>query len=224
MSYLLDALRKSEQERQQNVPNLHTPIQEWEAGEESESRSPWLIVIAALLAVICLLLALMLWRNQTVNDAAPVPVTAASSTPSSSASTTPAAMTPASGEQPIKVREKPSLPVRAGNRVVEKAPVVAASKPVPAKALAPEFVIDGPVPRAYELPRDLRSEMPPLTMNSHIYSTDAKSSFVMINGSSIEPGQTLTPDLKLLAITADGAVLEFRGTRFLLPAMSSFEP
>ncbi|QGX39416.1 general secretion pathway protein GspB [Permianibacter aggregans] len=223
MSYLLDALRKSEQERQQNVPNLHTPIQEWEAGEESESRSPWLIVIAALLAVICLLLALMLWRNQTVNDAAPVPVTAASSAPSASVSTTPAATTPNS-EQPIKVREKPSLPVRTGNRVVEKAPVVTANKPAPANASAPEFVIDGPVPRAYELPRDLRSEMPPLTMNSHIYSTDAKSSFVMINGSSIEPGQTLTPDLKLLAITADGAVLEFRGTRFLLPAMSSFEP
>ncbi|NQD36423.1 general secretion pathway protein GspB [Permianibacter sp. IMCC34836] len=79
-------------------------------------------------------------------------------------------------------------------------------------------------PSIHSLPLEIRQQLPILTMNSHIYASNARDSFVMINGSAFGPGQAIVAGLKLVAVVPEGAVLEFKGHRFLLPALASFSP
>ncbi len=64
MSYLLDALRKSEQERQQKtpVPGLQSSAVEWENSDDGRSRSPWLLVAVVAIVLNTVLLAVLVWR------------------------------------------------------------------------------------------------------------------------------------------------------------------
>lgn len=74
------------------------------------------------------------------------------------------------------------------------------------------------LPDIYQLPYATRKELPKLNLTMHVYSPIAEERFIVLNGKrytvqSPAPG----PELSLLDIVADGAVLEFRGQRFLLP-------
>lgn len=253
MSYLLEALRKSEQERQQQVPNLSTATTEWEDADAEPERSPWLMLIVAMLTIICLLLVFLVWKASTQNrpnvvEDRPLVNTNvnASETHSNETMNSPntSSMKKESGvntnssvsKPVIAVREKPTLTVRTGNaaQIEVKIPTsrsaqshaLATSSQRGAEIISPTraAVPQEQIKKAYDLDDTIRAQLPPMNMNSHIYSTDANASFVIINGGSLSVGQELAPGLSLVAITPDGAVLNFRGERFLLPSMSNFNP
>lgn len=95
--------------------------------------------------------------------------------------------------------------------------------PAPSVAMAdPQLVApakpEEQLPDIYQLPYATRKELPKLNLTMHVYSPVAEERFIVLNGKrytlqSPAPG----PELSLLDIVADGAVLEFRGQRFLLP-------
>lgn len=94
------------------------------------------------------------------------------------------------------------------------APSVAMAEPLVAAPAKPEEKL----PDVYQLPYATRKELPKLNLSMHVYSPIAEERFIVLNGKrytlqSPAPG----PELSLLDIVADGAVLEFRGQRFLLP-------
>ena len=241
MSYLLEALRKSEQERQQQVPSLNTATHEWDDEEPSVStRSPWLMIIAVLLTFICAMLAALVWnaderivRPQNIASTEVIPSAVLPKNDTSLAvksSDATSAAPSASGARLIAVREKPSLSVRQGQAAIANAdnatPITQSTARNQAEIISPtqKAVVKAPVKRIYDMDDVLRSQLPPMNMNSHIYSTDAKASFVMINNAIINVGQELAPGVRLETITPDGAVLSFQGEKFLFPAMTSFEP
>ncbi len=94
------------------------------------------------------------------------------------------------------------------------APSVAMADPQAVAPAKPEEQL----PDVYQLPYATRKELPKLNLTMHVYSPIAEERFIVLNGKrytlqSPAPG----PELSLLDIVADGAVLEFRGQRFLLP-------
>lgn len=95
--------------------------------------------------------------------------------------------------------------------------IATAAAPPSADPARPEEVL----PTIYQLPYTTRKDLPKLELSMHVYSPVPAERFVVLNGKrfmldSPAPG----PELTLVDIVTDGAVLEFRGQRFLLPRQS----
>ncbi len=137
---------------------------------------------------------------------------------------------------PAAPAPEPVMPPAAPT-VAALAPPLAAPDPMPAAiAPPPSFDPKNELPMTppaavtqpqegmlvvHQLPYALRKELPKLELSMHVYSPVAEERFIVLNGkrfnlSSPAPG----PELNLVDIVDDGAVLEFRGQRFLLPRVS----
>ncbi len=120
-----------------------------------------------------------------------------------------AAPAPALAEQPAPLQPPSIQPPPA---VVDHGPSGPTTTEVaPSK---PEEVL----PVMFQLPYATRKDLPKLELSMHVFSPEPAERFIVLNGKryTLEtpaPG----PELTLLDIVADGAVLEFRGQRFLLP-------
>ncbi|WP_058555105.1 general secretion pathway protein GspB [Thiohalocapsa sp. ML1] len=74
------------------------------------------------------------------------------------------------------------------------------------------------VQRAEPLPAgpslDLRSRLPPISMNVHVYNADPSRRFVYINGRKLTEQEKSREGIRLERVVADGAVLSFEGEEF----------
>lgn len=217
MSFILDALRKSEIERQrQHGPN----IAEF-AGARSDGRPPWaLAVIGALLAINVGVILFFLFRDA---KEAPAPAPGDSSAAASPAPV-PAAAPPAAA--PVATVEPPVSPAP-GTTQQQLAEAIG---PLPPGASDPTLVQEPPAatpsvtyenapPAAGALPTQAAQGMPELSMDLHIYSADRNKRAVFINGRRYAEGATLAEGAIVEEITPEGAVLNYRGHRFLLPRL-----
>ena len=68
--------------------------------------------------------------------------------------------------------------------------------------------------RQAELPEEIRRDLPKLVIGGSSYSGDAASRMVMINGQVFHEGDRLAPDLVLERIRHKSAVLAFKGWRY----------
>ncbi len=213
MSYILDALRKADQERRRGgVPTLSSAT----ATALAVERHAWLPY--GLLAVLLLGLGIAIgWRYPGHQE--PPPARASLTTPA------PAASPRALAGEPPKARAQtgsgqevaatastvPSLaPSIALPTAQQIAPPMAASAPPVVPKNAPEEKL---ISRA-ELPVAMQQELPPLSVALHAYSSQAKSRLVSIDGKVLREGDSLTPELKLEQITPEGMIFSFRGIRF----------
>jgi general secretion pathway protein B len=67
------------------------------------------------------------------------------------------------------------------------------------------------------LPSSLRQQLPTLTVGGSVYSDDATSRFIMLNGEVVKEGSQPAPGLVVERIEPRSAVLRFKGERFRLP-------
>jgi len=238
VSFILDALRKSEHERQRQAGPA---IAEMPIARPASRLPAALGVIGALLAVnLAVLLYFMLrqdapevQRVETVPAAAtqpaataPAPLPVASAVPPAQTGTAlvpaPAAreLQPltdvATQEGPLSPQQEPPaapdpslLPAPPAPRA---APTVA-DRAQPAAANAGE----GNVPRLDMLPAEATAGLPALNLDLHIYASSPAQRAVFINGRRYREGESLPEGVEVLEITPDGAVLGHRGQRFLLP-------
>lgn len=65
-----------------------------------------------------------------------------------------------------------------------------------------------------ELPLAIRQEIPAMTIQLHAYSSQAKNRLVSINSRMLHEGEFLVQDLKLEQITPDGMIFSYKGYRF----------
>jgi general secretion pathway protein B len=61
-----------------------------------------------------------------------------------------------------------------------------------------------------------RGGVPPLHLHLHVYANDPQQRFVFINSRKYREGDTLAEGPVVEQITTEGAVLNFRGSRFRL--------
>ena len=72
-------------------------------------------------------------------------------------------------------------------------------------------------PLYYELPFNVRKDLPALTVSMHVYAAVPAQRFVVVDGERKVEGETIKEGLTLREIRADGIVLEFRGQKFFYP-------
>ena len=73
-----------------------------------------------------------------------------------------------------------------------------------------------PLPLAM-LPPQATAGLPQLTLELHVYSPDPTQRAVFINGRRYLEGETTLEGADVVSISSEGAVMNYRGQRFLLP-------
>lgn len=204
MSLILDALRKSERTRQQSLtgrlgvadapPNVN------------RMAVPWSTLLGLVLVINAVVLAVLFWPRSE-RPAAEVATPAVVAAP-----------------QPYRPDVRP-LADEVGAPAAE-APAPAASQPVAPQSV-PQARQTGPViaqnssadiPTLDSLPADFRQSLPALHMDVHAYAAKAADRFVVINLQRYVIGDNLPAGPQVVDIVPQGVILEFHGTRFLLPA------
>jgi general secretion pathway protein B len=210
MSYILDALKKSDQERQQNNgPGLQT-IQR--PHRLDKRRFGFLPVIITSFCC-CLLFAASFWFYFYYQDPrlATVPTATIAATTIGPATIDPATETTALDTTTIDVPSSASA--------AEKNPSdsVAVIKPSTATTATPT-----PVVEFWQLPDPVQKAIPPLTFSFHVYSDNPERRTIIINKRRVKEGDTIESDLVLEEISQQGVVLQWQGQRFYINVVENW--
>jgi general secretion pathway protein B len=230
MSFILDALKKSEVERQrQSLPGLmDSPTVLRRRGLPL-----WAILLGALLAINIVVLILVLMRNgrpaaASVPERRADPVAAADRpAPAADDHFSPLSGTPVYAPE-IHVPAADQDP--SGTAPMPLAtPHVSAPTAVPRLLRRPDPVLvdqdakaddEEVLPSINELSLTGSQALPELHLDVHVYATRPADRFVYINMRKYHEGNTLQEGPVLEHIRRDGAVLNYQGVRFILPRQS----
>ena len=240
MSYILEALKKAQAERQLgNAPTIHAPAPSYaapRAGQGAQRRYLALGVGAVVIAVAVALLWPRLASEPPVRLAAvtpPVavpataPATAPVVTPAPPAVVTPApapVVQPAPAPAPAPVAEaRPARAKPAPVPVVSAPPAAPPSAqpspqqreatPVPA-SVAAQPVGDDQLRTLQQLPDTLQREIPKVAFGGYIYSPTPGESLLLVDKMLRREGEEVAPGLVLERLTPKAAVMNYRGTRY----------
>jgi general secretion pathway protein B len=237
MSFILDALKKSESDRQrQNGPALF----EVRVAPPRTRLPLWAIAIALLLVVNLGVALWMLLRHQShVTGPAEAPPAAAAASAPVLPGTTPLPVVAASA--PAAPGTAPPAPVPAAAAPPATAPAAPAAavaaadargapEPANAEDYAPaqEQSASGAgnhvrrgtasgVPLYQDLTTASGTQLPQLRLDLHVFAARPEDRFVLINMHKLREGDTLPEGVRVDSITPEGAVLSFNGSKFLLP-------
>jgi general secretion pathway protein B len=220
MSYILEALKKAQAERQLgNSPTLHAPtLQSAENAAPARFSKPMLWAVLGMAVVIGVLLVLV-WRP-SAPAVATLPVAAAPA-PVAAATAAPVAPTPL----PAPVAD---LPQSVANLARAAAPDQAAAQqttttaaaPSPAAAPAKPATVtasDEPVVNLRDLPEPIQRSIPPVTVGGYIYSKNPADRLLLIDKVLRHEGEEVAPGLLLEKLQPKEAVFNFKGYRYRVP-------
>ena len=221
MSYILDALKKSDQERQQGVsPNLNSihgsPTTATKLSTFQQHRAIWLIFGGTLLFLFCLGVFFFLYQqhltvSRLLEEAEPSPLTTELA---KRQATTLAQASDQSGES--EGISSPQVIIKEKQNVLRSV-VVNDPRPYPQGRFATESSVSS-VPLLQDLPAQLQAEIPSLEFAGHTYSEDPYQRMIIINGRILREGDMIAPDTYLTEITWEGVTIAFSGTRFRVKA------
>lgn len=204
MSFILDALKKSETERQQQGDAEFSTVP---TSSPKPGAMRWLWLLGLLLAVnLIVLMGILLRRDAPPSiPATPVSVQA----PEAIVSTPAEDPTRSFAEQIAEARlEQPSTPESADT--VTSRP---AAMPAPANARR----ASSGLPTIDQLRLDGSLQLAELHVDIHVYSDTPADRFVFINMVKHREGSQLDEGPVVAEITTDGVILRYDGRNFLLP-------
>jgi general secretion pathway protein B len=237
MSFILDALKKSELERQrQTMPGLVDPG----AVPRRAGLPRWAVALGLLLAVNLVVLSVVLLRNGTPAAPPAAPQSTAMTATTAPPAAAPAAPAPAgmpataSAAAPAPDHFSPLDPPAAADAPPVYAPEIpvepaAAAEPASPPVHAPKATRREPMltdddgaddevlPSLSELNLTGPQGLPELHIDVHVYATRPSDRFVYINMRKYREGATLQEGPVLERIRRDGVVLDYHGVRFILP-------
>jgi len=222
MSYILEALKKADQERTLgDVPDLEAT--HW--GERHRKRSyRWVWVVATLVLVNSVLLYLLLGR-----DGSELPDAASLSEPQGMVPVTPVPRNETTAVLPSReiayprepvyvppVRQPSPVPSRV-QQMPSAAALPAVSEPssyVPAPLPVQQPEVTSDVPEWNALSLDFRSGLSLPHIDVHVYSDDPGRRFILVDLQKYREGETLGNGAVLEEILPSGIQLYYQGTRF----------
>jgi general secretion pathway protein B len=228
MSFILDALKKSESDRQrQGGPALF----EVKVAAPRHALPSWAVAVAVLFVANLAVVGWLLLRRTAIPaesppppapvaraqagpaPAQPAPAAAAPAvTPPAHSATTPPAPTPAEGTAASGAAEPNSAAEPASNPD-DFAP---AAEPPPSAGLGRvKRGTDAGVPLYMQLAATPGTQLPQLRLDLHAYAERAEDRWVLINMHKLHEGDSLE-GVHVERITPDGAVLSYQGSEFLL--------
>jgi general secretion pathway protein B len=206
MSFILDALKKSEAQRQRaDAPALY----ETKMAPPRQGMPLWLLVLGGLLIINIGVLSVVLLRGN--HSAAPQADANAGATTGAGATAAPAAVmpAPAAAVSPPAATAAATAPAGA-----DDAPAVE-STPGPGPAAA-NGANSGDVPTYDQAASAPGANLPELKLDLHAYATNPADRFVLLNMTKLKEGQSSPAGVRIEAITPDGAILSWQGSRFFL--------
>lgn len=232
MSYILDALRRADAERDRGaVPSIHAQQLTLPSTDDEPRRRPQALlwVVAALsIALLAVLAWTFLGHDGARTSAAPP--TPATPSPTGGDAVVVAPRPIGSTAEVVAVPTRPvpapaDEPARPVRKAVRKtAPPAATTAPgddrAPAGPAAPPDARPPPanaetrVVAQRDLPEDIRRSLPNVIVGGSTYSTDKASRMLMINGQIFREGDAIAAGLTLQQIKPRSAVLAFKGYRY----------
>lgn len=214
MSYILDALRKADAQRERDpARGIHAqPVTLSAPADNSAPTSRvWLLGMALVAGTALLAVAMwgLGWLDWFIRPA-PV-VTAVLAPPVALSAAVVPAVTPQQPPSPATevFPAAPPPPVAPPARESPKvAATVTAYPPVPV-ASAPDRLLS-----LAELPADVQRELPKLTITGGVYSPTPAQRLLIVNGQVLNEGAEAAPGVLLEQIRPKTAVLNFRGYRY----------
>jgi general secretion pathway protein B len=241
MSFILDALKKSESDRQrQGGPALF----EVKVAAPRHALPLWAVAIALLFVANLGVVGWLVLRHAAAPaerslraqaQAGAVPGPAPAAAPAAAAPAAVALSAPAAAAQPAVIPAAPGVVGAAPGPAPTAAPaapagsmagagepppnpddLAPAAEPAPAAGLGRvKRGTDAGVPLYQQLAAAPGSQLPQLRLDLHAYAERPEDRWVLINMHRLREGDTLE-GVRLERITPDGAVLSWQGTQFLL--------
>jgi general secretion pathway protein B len=238
VSYILEALKKLEQKRQQGeTPSLLTL--QGDIAQVHKKRSHWPYITIGVVLLNGIIVLLLFWVAPWKNTGPPPPpqshVTRESTLPPSASVTVEnkekskpddkmdvTLLEKKVGAQPAP--SQPPTPVPGKALVETTQPKAAPVQPSPPIKTVPESspIQIKPVKPSNrllsikELPSDIKGSLPELKMTVHSYNEQAQARFAVVNNTTVREGQFVNGELKVEQITPNGVIFNYRGHRFLL--------
>ena len=209
MSYILDALRKSEHERQvaagQSVGMLHPIVIQ-------RDHKLWLPISIVVLVtmMVCALIAWWMWSPPLAESKTvpPISTPAVAVVVAPTAATLPAVSPETVAEQSLPAVKKP-IPE----------PVRKKFRSTPLAAVQPKPIIQKEVkPVAADIPKttsnvDPPKNLPPLRITGYIHNA-VSGNLAMVNNQLVREGEEISPGLSLVKVLDDGAIFSYKGYVF----------
>ncbi len=218
MSYILEALKKSERERQrENIPDLQADHSLPPVRRDERKRSAWRFSLILIFILLCS--GGLFWWQQS-DDQAPQPtaeapkviptspVPSSSATQSSDVSAIPSDSVELSAEIKEQISREVHQAVGLGPENVSPVPAtVSGENPAPLQETATPPLME-------DLPFVIRAGIPDLTFAGHVYADEAKKRMIIINNRIVREGDLITNGLSLEQISPNGVVLLYETTVF----------
>jgi general secretion pathway protein B len=240
MSYILEALKKAQAERQLgNAPTIHAPQAEAVQPGVAASRKPLYIGLGAG-ALVVALGGLLVWQRAPAPAAMP-PLAAAvpaavpaapSATAGSASNTLEVSAPPAAAEPPPRpahvaeaaARPAPAAmappapataaPAAAATAAVPAPRAAAVSTPAPAPVPAPSPSPEDSLPYLHQLPDTIQRDVPRVSFGGYMYSANPADRLLLVDKALRHEGEEVAPGLVLEKLLPKAAVMNFRGVRY----------
>lgn len=225
MSYILDALKKSEEEREkhQRQKEARYPQLSDQPVPPRKNRIVPALIITSFLLLIALIMGVGVWF--TIRDERPEQTVA------------PSVVEEQVQSDPARLSDKSDQIIPSLNQDIQHEKAMSVdeqSKPEPISPLGSDETAHEPVrqstteipgptgnrdqekplPFLTELPFSTRSMLPEMKFRGHAYSPTPDKRLVMINAVIVREGDTIAPDLRLTEITENGLIMSFRDIDF----------
>jgi len=219
MSFILDALKKSEAERQQKGKAEFAGVPT-SSGEKGPPR--WLWIVAVLLVINLAVLIGLLLRPEAPGPAVAKPAPSARQPLAQPAALPEATSGSAPFEEQVAAARRnapPAQPETPEPAAVAQPETTRTAQPVTAAAStrAAAARADASMPTFLQLQAEGKLTLPDLHVDIHVYSERPEDRFVFINMTRHREGGRLPEGPVVAEITSDGVVLRHEGVTFLLP-------
>lgn len=226
MSYILDALRKSQQARQPGpgagprgaVHNITLTL----------PASGWWLAIGIILLIGILGAALIFWRS-TAGTVSNIPAAPPAATPPVTtvapalvaAEKAPPPENPVKNPAPVRdLAEEARVPVhvlpKKSSAVRPPRKKAASRHPAPSSSVMALPIAPDDTPLLQQLPLDFQRALPPMVVTIHVYSHEESQRILFINNREYHKGDQIEGKVRVEEIVPDGVVLSYRGERFKL--------
>ena len=247
MSYILDALKKSEQQRGQGgIPDVQT-VHSSSLNYRDEKKTFWPYVLIA--AVILNLIAIVYFiidkdniseintlliqdtviknnaeKTFAVNNVQTEPPAVAAKKQIINTTSTNARIVPEKIKTAVPATTEPvkKKTNSTNNRdtITPRTNSYAALNKRPAQ---PQKQTQKDIIDFYDLPDSIQLQLPTIIVSAHVYSSNPVQRSVVINNNFMEEGEYVIDNLILYEITADGVIFDYEDTRFSYSVVSGWQ-
>lgn len=217
MSYILDALKKSEQERGHGTTPTVQTLHSTGLNYPSNKTHLWPYILLAAIVINLAALLYFIITGSKVDPAAQTRYVTAE-TGGAEAGSAQVRISRQAAKIPVtdsadEVVYKPVLMPTTRQAVAQETRQATIIKYVPVEPV-PANTLRTTVLERDELPVDTQQHIPIMEFSAHVYSTNPLQRSMVINGRFMEEGDSFASDLFLSEITPDGAIFDFQGQLF----------